>query len=123
MSVDDANALVHRIDAKRVPREVEEAHRGNDDDLHAWIGAQQCNARFEDQWRAGNRIQHLAVSVDRFDQSFDDRPIYLVESWQGVVEVVETRAFTKERHRFMTRRADVPVTRAGNRVQRGLRDV
>ena len=50
MTIDHAHSFVHRVDAECIPRQVEEAHRGHDDDLHARVCSQECNARLENQW-------------------------------------------------------------------------
>ena len=69
VTVDQPDAGLDRIDAERRVRDVEERHRRQDLALDR-AGRRAGGARdaFEDQRRAGHRVQNLAVLVCRGDE-------------------------------------------------------
>ncbi len=89
--VHQPDALGHRVDPERGPRQVEEREGRQHGDVDPLVRAQQVDGALGDQGRAGHGIDHrLGCRSDcRGDQLLDYGGVDLLERRRGLVEVVE----------------------------------
>ena len=89
VTVDEAHAGFDGIDAEAGPGDVEERQRRQHVACDPLVGAQQLDGPFEDEWRAGNGVEDLAVLGGGGDEPLDDLGVDVGEPVGRLVDVVE----------------------------------
>ena len=125
VAVDEPHAGLDRIDAEPGVCDVEERHRRKD--READVGgrsgadaalAQIAHGAFEDERRAGHRVQDLAVLAGGVDQGVGDLDVDVVERVGRFVHVVERGCVRYQRRRRMPPRAQEADVDALDRLDR-----
>ena len=123
VAVDQPNAGLDRVHTEAGEGDVEERHRRQDRALDSAVGAEMTNAALQHQRRSRHGIEDVAMGCRRGNETFGDLGVDVGEGVGRFIDVVERGRLAHQRRRGVARRADVPVRRRSNRVERLLGDV
>lgn len=123
VAVDEGDAGLDGVDAEACVDQVEEAHRRLHVADDAGVGPQRANRAFQDQGRAGDRVEDSTVPDRRVDQPFGDLGVHVVERVGLLVHLVEGHRIGDQRRRRMSGGAHETMGDLGDEVECVLRDV